>query len=78
MSTEPRSEPPKLTAKDVEEILDPRPTPAELNRVCRYCGQDTLRITEEEFTDKTIHLRGHCTVCDKFSHWVPQLAIASP
>jgi hypothetical protein len=77
MSTEPRPNFPVFTTKEIEEILDPRPTPAELNRVCRHCGQDTLRITKVEYKDKTIHLRGHCTVCNKFSHCVPRRSVGS-
>lgn len=71
VNTDERPPYPVLTSDDLADIRNHQPTAAELNPVCRHCGQDTLQIETQTFKNGSVHRRGTCTVCKKFSHWVP-------
>ena len=71
MNSDERPTFPVLTSDDIADIRNHRPTAAEPNRLCLHCGQDTLEIKPQTFKDGSVHRRGTCTVCKKFSHWVP-------
>ncbi len=43
---------------------------------CHKCGARSLVATWTKFTNGTVHIRGDCTGCGKFSHYLPQTPAA--